>query len=413
MSAPLLVAPLLIAVTDAANRWAAASPVLTVCLVVLLAGAAVLGGLLPRPAGSGVPPLVALWLLWLLALSATSGASAAGVQNLLCYGIFAGGVYASYYLLDESSAPRLRTLMDAAAAVFAVVFALQVFVLGDGFQLIGIRSASLTALLALAWTAPAAAQRGTPRGYLIPLALIATIAATGSRTAFVVGVLVLAAGSLARSGRVVGLFLKATLGALVVVVVASTWAPLRDRFQGGDQGLTVGGFRVNTEGRVEVWRLLYDYGERAAWLGQGSGAASDYGRAISSEYAQPHNEYLRMLVDYGRIGLALFVLMLLALATRTFRQSLYDAAHRRLHVAAFLTVAALMATSVTDNGLVYYFIVAPASVVIGASLRCAAAVPLQRLEPRERLRLRPETVLLATLLAVVALGFFLVGPSLT
>jgi O-antigen ligase len=93
---------------------------------------------------------------------------------------------------------------------------------------------------------------------------------------------------------------------------------------------------------------------------------------------QPHNDYLRLLHDYGLVGTTLWVIGYAFLLARTWRawhstamvsqEQKRDPGEQRVHAAAFLALAGVAIAMITDNAIVYLFLMGPLGVLVGLSL---------------------------------------------
>jgi O-antigen ligase len=91
----------------------------------------------------------------------------------------------------------------------------------------------------------------------------------------------------------------------------------------------------------------------------------------------PHNEYLRIWHDLGAIGLSIVLLAFVSWARALHRASrrtaVTDSADAPdLETAGLLMLATLMIVMLTDNPLVYPFVIVPVGILIGAGLGAAA-----------------------------------------
>lgn len=139
---------------------------------------------------------------------------------------------------------------------------------------------------------------------------------------------------------------------------------LPDLGQPADSGSAA--LAVNTNGRINVWTALSEQASGSYLLfGRGAG----FSRNFVSEYAgwqQPHNEYLRILVDFGLPGLLLLLaagvaLTILAIVRWRIQPSI---AFGLLGV-----VTAVGAMSLTDLALVSFAVVLPFAIVVGSSVQ--------------------------------------------
>jgi O-antigen ligase len=107
------------------------------------------------------------------------------------------------------------------------------------------------------------------------------------------------------------------------------------------------------------------------WIGHGAGSSASL---ISSLYPvdSPLDEYLRIFHDYGLVGLALFLYAVWKLLRTSWKEwseaKRYGASRARVHLAAFLAVVAVFFPMLTENSLIYLFMMAPLGVFLGASL---------------------------------------------
>jgi len=149
--------------------------------------------------------------------------------------------------------------------------------------------------------------------------------------------------------------------------------PVRERFFAGDIGATVGGTGINVEGRDQMWRTILDSWSESPWIGKGAGSSSEVvENALGPGVEHPHNDYLRILHDYGVVGLVLWLLalgqLLWAMCRAWLMADRRNTAEAHPHFAALLSLIALAATMVTDNVVAYVFLMAPLGVLVGASL---------------------------------------------
>ena len=100
----------------------------------------------------------------------------------------------------------------------------------------------------------------------------------------------------------------------VAIATVFLYAPLHHRFFHGDTA-QVGGISINVTGRDTLWAANWDYFLKAPVIGHGAGAADRLTSALPEHggAAHPHNDYLRILVDYGIVGLVLWFFAYFAL----------------------------------------------------------------------------------------------------
>ena len=125
---------------------------------------------------------------------------------------------------------------------------------------------------------------------------------------------------------------------------------------------------VNTNGRIDAWtELLTTVTSPADWLfGKGSGASAIYTRDHMSAFPQSLNQYLRILIDNGAVGLFIFLAGITCLVIGLWRGGGFTSP---LNQAGLLVIFVSLIASATDGQLIYPFTVIPAAFVIGLSLR--------------------------------------------
>ncbi len=144
---------------------------------------------------------------------------------------------------------------------------------------------------------------------LLPAVLVSLLA-TYSRTsyaAFLVGLVVLS---------IVGR--RYTLMALGAVAIAGAllFPGVSERIDEVGTATTVRGTAGDTlTWRLDYWKVIIDAGEGHRVTGLGLGVASQ----STAQEREPHNDYLRALVEVGWIGLISFGAFIVALAMRVFR----------------------------------------------------------------------------------------------
>lgn len=109
---------------------------------------------------------------------------------------------------------------------------------------------------------------------------------------------------------------------------------------------------LQTSGRAEMWLALWEEFPERPWLGHGADASG----VVSMEVAnmdQPHNDYLRLLYDYGVIGLALFLLAVIWTMVRLMRLKSVAVEHRWWKYALASSFIPYLLLMITDNIILY------------------------------------------------------------
>lgn len=181
---------------------------------------------------------------------------------------------------------------------------------------------------------------------------------TGSRTAAIVAVAVLAtSGRLRLSARSRGTLLVSLL--IAVVAVTQTQGFRSRVFY--DQHTTVQAFlsgkapeQLNTSGRLQYWPLIYDTCRTETIRGEGIGSSYGISQTDSDgALTQPHQELLRTFCDTGLPGVVVLWGGFVGWAVvRTVRRSRRDPTFV-WHGPALQGLLAFIALAMTDNPLVY------------------------------------------------------------
>jgi O-antigen ligase/polysaccharide polymerase Wzy-like membrane protein len=330
----------------------------------------------------GRPPLP--WPLALFAAWAVVGASinhsSEGVQNVTVYLCFILGISVTGKLCSEGASDKLLRDLQRVAWVIGVVYLGSVAAGGLGAsEPYDARSLALTALVLLSVVV---ARR---KSWLLTLLLLVDVGLSLSRTATLAAFLVIAVGLAVRGmsrSRLLKLSVLVSAGLLAAWYAFTHFAPLRDRFSGGDQAFSFGGSKFNVSGRSELWGFTWTSAMHHRWFGAGPGSADHAVLQRFVTVSHPHNDYLRLLHDFGFIGLALFVVGYLALMVRIWRLGRLTGS--AVHWAAFLALLAVAITAFTDNVIIYPFVMIPLGVLVGASV--SAQPPQASPDPSPRRR---------------------------
>lgn len=71
---------------------------------------------------------------------------------------------------------------------------------------------------------------------------------------------------------------------------------------------------IKTSGRLYAWPIYWDTIMKQPWFGHGSTMSVDFGNINFIGWSHPHNEYIRVLFDYGFIGGLLFLIPIFSLS---------------------------------------------------------------------------------------------------
>jgi O-antigen ligase len=318
--------------------------------------------------GASLPLAAWLFLAGASASVVAVSFSKTAIQNLCVYALFVGMVALT---ADMSSKGTYRIITQALVIIgglLACAYAADVALNGFGAATVfGRRSFALVALIIQAFLTPARLGR---IARFTPVVLLGMIVLSGSRTAMAAGAMVFVGRALRTNGlrRTVRMLSLAAAVAGAAFLLVTRSATLRERFVGGDRAFAVAGVSVNSEGRSKFWEVTWQSSKGARFTGRGAGTAQDVVRARFGGIGHPHNDYLRLMHDFGGLGLVLWLLAYGALVIGTLRRarrrSSDDAA---VHWGACLALLALAACMITDNVIVYPFVMAPLGMLVGLS----------------------------------------------
>ncbi|NJK53405.1 MAG: O-antigen ligase family protein [Leptolyngbyaceae cyanobacterium SU_3_3] len=131
--------------------------------------------------------------------------------------------------------------------------------------------------------------------------------------------------------------------------------------------------RVNTSGRETIWEAVQSSIDDSPLIGKGPGSVAVPVNAVNkTANGHPHNDYLRLMHDYGYIGLGLWLCGYGSLLVATLRNWLWadrnDRSTAHIHLAALLALVGVALAMLTDNLVIYIFAMAPLGVLVGASI---------------------------------------------
>ena len=352
-------------------------------------------------------PFVCLLILAVFSL-AWGEPTIAGIQTILVLFVFIVSVFCGMSVsMYEPSPGQFATRVFGFGSIVAFALYGGSLVLGGvgGGAVIGNRSFALYALFGIAWGA-AGWRHGAKFGRSLALISGLLILLSLSRVAFAAALIIVClawlnpqtVGGWARFVTAVGVTLG--IGYLAIQDIG----PLHGRFYNGDVQAIGGGFSINVEGRSQVWATTWHSYLTSPWIGHGVGSADNLiTRVYSAAIGHPHNDYLRLLHDYGLLGACLWGIGYVSLLTRTWRswhssaiatrgsQTVDSSSEHRIHAAAFLALVGVAIAMVTDNAIVYTFVMCPLGVLVGLSLGLSRrssgvevtrpAMPLERVAP--------------------------------
>ncbi|WP_166671222.1 O-antigen ligase family protein [Cryobacterium psychrophilum] len=321
--------------------------------------------------------LFGFFLVWVIfrLVTGDSGLSRNGIQNVSVYAVFVVVLLAVTTSAKSINTSQLISTTRNLAAIGSLPF-FALAAVTDGLSGRFIGTGSITAIAAIGLIMSVVVPR-TLWTRLFILAFFLVIFASLSRTYIVYAIFCLTLPPLRLSA--LGSFLRrwfarAAAAAVAAIVLMTQYAPLRDRFLVND-GATIAGLSVGTSGRINIWAAVSSHmDDWSLTFGHGAGQAEVLVERIFVVITQPHNDYLRLLYDFGLIGLLLWIIPLVSALIFTFRMSskMRHSNEISLFLATFLLLGLLTTSGLLDNMIIYVFVMAPIAVFIGASLHEAA-----------------------------------------
>lgn len=312
--------------------------------------------------GGRVPLPLLLFVIWVV-LRLVADVSTEGIQNVIVYVAFVLAIALTSGLASSGTSSTVLRWFRRAGAYGAIIYLLS---LAFGLSIFSDRAFAMTALLYLA--VMITERRGGWRGLVGPAVVTGAIILSLSRTATVIALILMVFIVMrGRRGRRLfyGMLASSTmLGAAYSAITLYT--PLQDRFLVGDNAFSVGTLSLNTSGRIEIWETINASISLAPVWGHGAGSSTVLLNSTYRNIGHPHNDYLRILHDFGWVGLSLFVIGLFLILKRVIaRVRVLD---EPIHWAALLAVLSVVSLAITDNPLVYQFVMLPTAVLVGLSI---------------------------------------------
>lgn len=241
----------------------------------------------------------------------------------------------------------------------------------NGKQILYPRAFAIYALIVLSIYL-AKSRNGHKFSSFMTLVIVGTIGYSLSRTALVVAIILLLLSRIKLNFK--GIFRLLLIGTITLCgfyIAIKNIPQLNERFFSGDMKFEVGGVPINATGRAEIWNSTLKSYKEFPIFGQGVGSSEKLLKDQKFVTTHPHNDYLRILHDYGAIGLFLWIVGFIKLLNITWwnwYRSEKLGIPSTIHVAAFLLLVALSLMMFTDNPIVYGFFMAPIGIVVGTSM---------------------------------------------
>jgi O-antigen ligase len=329
-----------------------------------------------RPVIGSIWPFV-LFILWTLMSLSWYRFTVSGFQNIILYSAFAGLILltASLSYYDYKFQLRVGRMVGMATLIAAALCGGSALALGLGNEaVISPRAFAAAAVVGVAWYLSNWRYRSL-KGLWWASVIILVMIVSLSRTASAVALLLIPISqlSLKNMGRWIQVALAATLVIVMSYLAITHIEPLQEHFFQGDTQLQLGGTKINVSGRQDFWRITLDSYRESPWIGHGAGSSEELlSRRTAGVITHPHNDYLRILHDYGAIGLGIWLLGFANLLWQTWKY--WIMADRRqdpsapLYLTAVLSLLAAALLMITDNIIIYINVMAPLGILVGAAL---------------------------------------------
>jgi O-antigen ligase len=332
----------------------------------------------PREVGSRLR-LLRWFTGYALAYFILSSATIDGFQNVAVFATFVGLATATAGLSVEipDAAGIFYRWFDRAMFFAIGLYLVSVLIGGLSSNLIvGGRSFALFALLGVARGLSMIRYGPRTTGCVMTIAAMSAILLSLSRTALVISVILIPLAWLDRRSisRRVGVLLTIVLAFGLFAFASTAVAPLRERFSEPDR-VAVGNISISVTGRGAMWSATWRSWSESPWFGHGVGTSEYLPLKYLPEganYSHPHNDYLRILHDFGVVGAALWLVGAIVLfrgTKRTWRKAASRGSPSvGVHLSAVLGMSALGFAMITDNAVIYVFFMAPLAIFVGLSL---------------------------------------------
>jgi O-antigen ligase len=325
--------------------------------------------------GLKIVPLIVFWF-WAVTSMAWTTALATGFQNVLVIGttLVLLLMSASVSSTNPDFAFWLERQLARSVWLAVIPYAATAAWFGPGTnELFSARSFGLFALFGVAiqlsrW------RYGQRSGLLWAVCITALIGVSESRLALGIAVVLFPLSQLPTHRAIKAI---KTLVVALAVIVTSYGAffyfdSLRERFLSGDVSVKIGPVVINGSGRAAFWQLTLRSFEESPITGKGAGSASALIDSFWANIQHPHSDYVRILHDYGLVGIALWgtgILFLVMTLRAQWRQAeRLSPGLARLQLTALLALVAYALQLTMENALVYIFISAPLALIVGAAL---------------------------------------------
>jgi hypothetical protein len=143
-------------------------------------------------------------------------------------------------------------------------------------------------------------------------------------------------------------------------------------------------------GRYYMWDLMEDEITRKPWFGHGANANEEFIYKIVMFKGQPHNDWLRLLFDYGYFGTGIFTLCMIAQVLHLLKRAKkFRDGSKILFYAGASSFVSLSLLMITDNIIIYAsFYTNLQFVILGMAYASSGATEEISEQKRSRIKIR-------------------------
>ena len=360
------------------DAGAASGQAVETVAIVLLAVLVCLTGISVPPGAAGrALGCVALFVIWTVISFTWGSVSTQGLQNVFVYVAAVLFMAIGATIAHHRGAAAHEIVSRAfwvAAAIGLGLYAISVAIAGPGTdKIISPRPFGLMGVVLVAWFVSGGLIGRRWSYWVVGFAVALTLLSLSRSALAAEFALVALARFNLRNFRGWIIAAGAIVATLAVALSAVFfYAPLHHRFFHGDTQ-QVGSFSINVTGRDALWSANWGWFKEKPLIGFGAGASDRMTEALPGRGAgHPHNDYLRILVDYGLVGFVLWMSAYLALLRLTWKRWQAVRGTRvyaeQIHAAAFLVLIGIGIAMIVDNPLIELARMGPLGILVGFSL---------------------------------------------
>jgi O-antigen ligase len=360
------------------NAGAASGQAVETVAIVLLAVLVCLTGISVPTGGAGrALGCVALFVIWTVISFTWGSVSTQGLQNVFVYVAAVLFMAIGATIAHHRGAAAHEIISRAfwvAATVGLGLYAISVAIAGPGTaKIISPRPFGLMGVVLVAWFVSGGLIGRRWSYWVVGFAVVLTLLSL-SRSALAAEFALVALARFNLSNFRGWIIAAGAIAATLAIALSAVffYAPLHHRFFHGDTQ-QVGGFSINVTGRDALWSANWGWFKEKPLIGFGAGASDRMTAALPGRGAgHPHNDYLRILVDYGLVGFVLWMSAYLALLRLTWKRWQAVRGSRvyaeQVHAAAFLVLIGIGIAMIVDNPLIELARMGPLGILVGFSL---------------------------------------------